>query len=88
MGKKGQNVWVDGHDEEAISRGVYETYTEKNLRYSQNAPLDMFTEKNTGTNLPAQIELYATKGDEYKFLFMAKGGGIYERLCVCVCVCV
>ena len=60
---------------EAISRGVFDTYTEANLRYSQVAPLDMFEEKNTGNNLPAQIELYATDGDEYHFLFMAKGGG-------------
>jgi fumarate hydratase class I len=75
IGKKGQYVWTSGRDEEAISRGVYRTYTETNLRYSQLAPLTMFEEKNTGTNLPAQIELYATDGDAYKFLFMAKGGG-------------
>src|SRR5690606_34185395 len=75
IGKKGQYVWTSGRDEEAISRGVYRTYTETNLRYSQLAPLSMFEEKNTGTNLPAQIELYATDGDAYKFPFMAKGGG-------------
>ncbi|KAL9652821.1 hypothetical protein ABK040_010853 [Willaertia magna] len=75
MGKRGQNVWTDGNDEEAISKGVYNTYTKQNLRYSQVAPLNMYDEKNTGCNLPAQIDLYATKGDEYKFLFMAKGGG-------------
>src|SRR5580698_9991208 len=75
MGKRGQRVVTDGADEAALSRGIYETYTQTNLRYSQVAPLDMFEEKNTGTNLPAQIELYATDGDEYHFLFMAKGGG-------------
>ncbi len=75
MGKKGQQVWTGGGDEAALSKGVYHAYTENNLRYSQNAPLDMFTEKNTGTNLPAQFDLYATDGDAYKFLFIAKGGG-------------
>lgn len=75
MGKKGQQVWTGGKDEEALSRGIYRAYTENNLRYSQNAALDMWTEKNTGTNLPGQIELYATDGDAYKFLFIAKGGG-------------
>ncbi|MCD7973516.1 MAG: fumarate hydratase [Candidatus Azobacteroides sp.] len=75
MGKKGQQVWTNGNDEEALSLGVYETYTEENLRYSQNAPLDMYKEINTGCNLPAQIDIYATKGNEYKFLLMAKGGG-------------
>ncbi|KWW99235.1 Fumarate hydratase class I [Carbonactinospora thermoautotrophica] len=80
MGKKGELVLTGGpanavSDEEAISRGVYEAYTQLNLRYSQMAPLTMWEEKNTGTNLPAQIELYATPGEEYKFLFMAKGGG-------------
>jgi fumarate hydratase class I len=75
IGKKGQYVWTSGRDEEALSRGIYRTYTETNLRYSQLAPLDMFKEVNTGTNLPAQVELYATDGDAYKFLFMAKGGG-------------
>ena len=75
MGKRGQYVITDGRDEAAISRGIFDTYTTTSLRYSQVAPLDMFEEKNTGTNLPAQIELYATDGDEYHFLFMAKGGG-------------
>jgi len=75
MGKRGQRVLTAGGDEAAIARGVFETYAEANLRYSQVAPLDMFEEKNTGNNLPAQIELYATDGDEYHFLFMAKGGG-------------
>ena len=75
MGKKGQRVWTDGNDEEALSRGVYNTYINENLRYSQNAPLNMYDEVNTGTNLPAQIDLYATEGDEYKFLCIAKGGG-------------
>ncbi len=75
LGKKGQDVWTDGDDERALSKGVYKTYTETNLRYSQMAPLDMYSEKNTGDNLPAQIELYAEKGDAYKFLFMTKGGG-------------
>src|SRR5690349_8802138 len=75
IGKRGETVLTGGRDEEALSLGIYQTYTETNLRYSQVAPLDMFEEKNTGTNLPAQIELYATAGDEYHFLFMAKGGG-------------
>ncbi|MFH1498672.1 MAG: fumarate hydratase, partial [Verrucomicrobiota bacterium] len=75
MGKKGQQVWTGADDAEYLSKGVYECYTKENLRYSQTAPLDMFKETNTGTNLPAQIDLYATKGAEYKFLFVAKGGG-------------
>jgi fumarate hydratase, class I len=75
MGKKGQQVWTGGGDEEAIARGIHQTYTTDNLRYSQLAPLDMFRESNTGSNLPAQIELFATDGDAYKFLFLAKGGG-------------
>jgi len=75
MGKRGQHVLTDGRDEEHIARGVYDAYTQLNLRYSQLAPLSMWEEKNTGSNLPAQIELYATGGEEYKFLFMAKGGG-------------
>ncbi|WP_449545816.1 class I fumarate hydratase FumA [Lelliottia amnigena] len=75
MGKKGQRVWTGGGDEAAISQGVYNTYIEDNLRYSQNAALDMYKEVNTGTNLPAQIDLYSVDGDEYKFLCMAKGGG-------------
>eukprot|EP01059_Diplonema_ambulator_P003585 TRINITY_DN13298_c0_g2_i1.p1 TRINITY_DN13298_c0_g2~~TRINITY_DN13298_c0_g2_i1.p1 ORF type:complete len:428 (+),score=177.88 TRINITY_DN13298_c0_g2_i1:199-1482(+) len=85
MGKRGQNVLVDGDDAEWLSKGVYDTYTLRNLRYSQVAPIDMFKEQNTGTNLPAQIDIFATKGNEYKFLFMAKGGGsanktfLYQR---------
>ncbi|HMS74332.1 fumarate hydratase [Gordonia sp. (in: high G+C Gram-positive bacteria)] len=79
MGKKSEGVITGADDGEWISRGVYDAYTTLNLRYSQNAPLTMFEEKNTGTNLPAQVEIYATeqgpKGPEYKFLFMAKGGG-------------
>ncbi len=75
MGKKGQQVWTGGNDEEHLSKGVYKTYTEENLRYSQNAPLTMYEEKNTGTNLPAQIDIYATEGSEYSFLFVSKGGG-------------
>ena len=75
MGKRGQHVLTDGRDEEHIARGVYDAYTTLNLRYSQLAPLTMFQERNTGSNLPAQIEIYATAGNEYKFLFMAKGGG-------------
>ncbi len=75
MGKKGQRVWTGGDDEAALTRGVYNTYTEDNLRYSQNAALDMYKEVNTGTNLPAQIDLYSVNGDEYKFLCVAKGGG-------------
>ncbi|MDE6267606.1 MAG: fumarate hydratase [Muribaculaceae bacterium] len=75
IGKKGQNVYTGGHDEELLSKGVYDTYTQNNLRYSQNAPLNMYDEVNTGCNLPAQIDLYAVDGDEYKFVFVAKGGG-------------
>ena len=75
LGKKGQRVWTDFTDEEAISHGIYDTYTEDNLRYSQNAPLSMYEEVNTKTNLPAQIDLLAVEGDEYKFLCVAKGGG-------------
>lgn len=75
MGKRGNFVWTDGNDEEHISRGVYNTYTKRNLRYSQVAPLDMYTEKNTATNLPAQIDIFAKKGNSYDFLFIAKGGG-------------
>jgi len=76
MGKKGESVWTSGdNDSAAISHGIYDTYTQSNLRYSQMAPLTMFKEKNTGTNLPAQIELYSTKGNEYQILYIAKGGG-------------
>jgi fumarate hydratase class I len=74
-GKKGQLVFTGGGDEAAIAKGVFDTYIQTNLRYSQLAPLDMYTEKNTNNNLPAQIEIAATDGDSYKFLFMAKGGG-------------
>lgn len=74
-GKKGQQVWTGGNDEDALSKGVYQTYTEENLRYSQTIALSMYDEKNSGCNLPAQIDLYATNGSEYKFLFIAKGGG-------------
>jgi len=75
MGKKGENVWTTGDDEAALSLGILKAYTETNLRYSQVSPVDMFGEKNTGNNLPAQIDIYATKGNYYKFMFMAKGGG-------------
>jgi fumarate hydratase class I len=75
MGKRGQQVLTRGDDEAAIARGVYETYRDGNLRYSQMAALDVYKEVNTGNNLPAQIEIFATDGDAYKFLFMAKGGG-------------
>jgi fumarate hydratase class I len=75
VGKKGQQVWTGVKDEQYLSEGVYLTYTKENLRYSQTAALDMYKEVNTGTNLPAQIDLYATEGAEYKFLFVAKGGG-------------
>lgn len=73
--KKGQRVWTGTNDAEAISLGVYKTYTQENLRYSQTIPLDMYTEKNSGTNLPAQIDITAINGDDYQFLFIAKGGG-------------
>ncbi len=75
VAKKGQKVWTGVDDAERISEGVYITYTEENLRYSQNAPLNMYDEVNTKCNLPAQIDIYATPGNEYKFLFIAKGGG-------------
>ncbi|MEA2701046.1 MAG: fumarate hydratase, class [Myxococcales bacterium] len=75
MAKKGGNVFTGGGDEAAIARGIYDVYTTSNLRYSQLAPLDMYKEANTGSNLPAQIDIFATDGDAYKFLFMAKGGG-------------
>jgi len=75
VAKKGYQVWTNGNDEEALSLGVYKTYTGDNLRYSQTVPLDMYKEKNSGTNLPAQIDVYSVKGSEYKFLFIAKGGG-------------
>ncbi len=75
VAKKGQQIWTGVNDEEYISKGVYKTYTEENLRYSQTVALDMYKEINTGTNLPAQIDIMATDGDYYKFLFVAKGGG-------------
>ena len=75
IGKKGEDVYTGADDAECITRGVYETYKERNLRYSQVVPFTMCDEKNSGTNLPAQIDLYATQGNEYKFLFMTKGGG-------------
>ncbi len=75
VAKKGQGVWTGANDEEFLARGIFETYQNENLRYSQLAPLTMYEEKNTGTNLPAQIDLFATNGDAYEFLFVAKGGG-------------
>src|SRR6478735_4827219 len=75
VGKKGQQVWTGCNDAELLSKGIYQTYTRENLRYSQTAPLTMFDEVNTKTNLPAQIDLYASEGDAYKFLFVSKGGG-------------
>jgi len=75
IGKKGENVFTGVNDEEVLSHGIFDTYTGTSLRYSQMAPLSMYDEKNTGTNLPAQIELYTTTGDEYDFLFVTKGGG-------------
>jgi len=75
IGKKGQQVWTGANDTEWLSRGVYECYTKENLRYSQTTALDLWRETNTGTNLPAQIDLYATEGAKYEFLFVAKGGG-------------
>ena len=74
-GEKGQRVWTDFEDEEALSLGVFNTYTKENLRYSQNAPLDMYNEVNTKCNLPAQIDIEATQGEEYRFIMVAKGGG-------------
>ena len=75
VGKKGQQVWTGSNDCEELSHGVYDAYTQNNLRYSQTVALDMYTEKNTGTNLPAQIDLLAVEGMKYSFLFVAKGGG-------------
>ena len=75
MAKKGQRVWTDGDDEAALAEGAFRTYTETNLRYSQVSPLAMFEEVNTADNMPAQIDIYATQGDAYRFLFIAKGGG-------------
>ncbi|MFN5804732.1 MAG: fumarate hydratase, partial [Opitutia bacterium] len=75
VAKKGQQVWTGGGDAEALSLGVYQAYAQNNLRYSQMAPLDMYAEKNTGTNLPAQVDISAADGMKYEFLFVAKGGG-------------
>ena len=75
IGKKGENVSTGGKDAEFLSRGIFETFKNKNLRYSQVVPFSMFEEKNTGTNLPAQIDIYATEGNIYEFLFITKGGG-------------
>jgi len=75
VGKKGQQVWTGANDEERLARGVFETYTGQNLRYSQTIPLTLYDEKNSGSNLPAQIDLYAAEGMAYHFLFLAKGGG-------------
>lgn len=75
MGKKGENVYTGANDAELLSKGIYETYLNRNLRYSQVVPLSMFEEKNTGTNLPGQIDIYADQGNEYEFLFVTKGGG-------------
>eukprot|EP00563_Minutocellus_polymorphus_P007256 CAMPEP_0181039684 /NCGR_PEP_ID=MMETSP1070-20121207/10619_1 /TAXON_ID=265543 /ORGANISM="Minutocellus polymorphus, Strain NH13" /LENGTH=572 /DNA_ID=CAMNT_0023117589 /DNA_START=57 /DNA_END=1775 /DNA_ORIENTATION=- len=76
MGKRGHRVLTDGNDDEYLSQGAYDAYTNLNLRYSQVAPLDMFSEKNTGNNMPAQVDIYAgTKGNQYDLMFIAKGGG-------------
>ncbi|UCE84560.1 MAG: fumarate hydratase, partial [Deltaproteobacteria bacterium] len=75
FGKKGENVFTGVNDEERLARGIFDTYTQTNLRYSQMAPLDVYGEKNTGSNLPAQVEIHATPGESYEFLFVAKGGG-------------
>ena len=75
VAKKGQQVWTGGGDAEHLSRGVFETYTKENLRYSQTVPLTMYDEANSGSNLPAQVDVYATDGMEYRFLMIAKGGG-------------
>lgn len=75
IAEKGETVWTGGQDEEALERGIFETFRDKNLRYSQMVPLTLFDERNSGTNLPAQIDVHAAPGDEYRFLFLAKGGG-------------
>ena len=75
IAKKGQRVWTGAKDEEHLAQGIYETYRKENLRYSQTLPLSTYEEKNSGTNLPGQIDIYATPGDRYEFLFVAKGGG-------------
>ena len=78
--KKGERVWTGSNDAEWLSQGIYECFTKENLRYSQVAPLDMWNEVNTGTNLPAQIDVMATPGDHYEFLFVAKGGGSANKM--------
>ena len=75
MAHKGERVLTGGDDTQALSQGIFDAYEQRNLRYSQVAPLDMYTEKNTGSNLPAQVEIYSDAGDEYELLFIAKGGG-------------
>ena len=80
FGNKGQRVWTDFDDEEALSRGIFKTYTGEYLRYSQNAALTMYEEANTGSNLPAQIDIHAAEGDEYRLLFIAKGGGSANKM--------
>ena len=75
MAKKGENVYTGADDAEWLSKGIFNTYEKKNLRYSQIVPISMFEEKNSGSNLPAQIDIYAKKGNSYEFLFLAKGGG-------------
>src|SRR5690554_6352281 len=75
MAKKGEDVYTGATDAEAFSKGIFNTYINKNLRYSQIVPISMFEEKNSGSNLPAQIDIYATQGKKYEFLFLAKGGG-------------
>ncbi|GAB4234100.1 MAG: fumarate hydratase [Deltaproteobacteria bacterium] len=80
VGKKGERVWTGARDEEYLSMGVHKMYTEENMRYSQTVPLTMYEEVNSGTNLPAQIDLYTTQGDEYKFLFVTKGGGSANKM--------
>lgn len=80
VAKKGQRVWTDSCDEEYLSKGVYDCYTQENLRYSQNAPLTMWKEVNTRCNLPAQIDIYSTNTDKYEFLFVAKGGGSANKM--------
>jgi fumarate hydratase class I len=80
LGKKGQQVWTGANDAEWISKGVYDCFTKENLRYSQTAPIDMWNEVNTGTNLPAQVDIMATEGAKYEFLFVAKGGGSANKM--------
>lgn len=75
VAKKGENVYTGSNDAESLSKGIFNTYQKKNLRYSQIVPISMFEEKNSGSNLPAQIDIYATQGQKYEFLFLAKGGG-------------